>query len=115
MGDVVTDAALDIIFRRARTHIAWLDKPVPDDLLRQAYELMRWGPTSANASPARFVFVRTKEGKERLRPALSAGNLEKTMAAPVTAIIGYDLHFFEKMPRLYPQNPAIQERFASSP
>ena len=76
---------------------------------------MKWGPTSANGSPARIVFVRTKEGKDRLRPGLSAGNVEKTMAAPVTAIIAYDLHFFENMPRLYPEKPAIRERFAAAP
>ena len=77
---------LDLLFLAARTHNAWLPKPVSDDTLRQLYDLMKWGPTSANCCPARILFVRSPEAKERLRPALSPGNLEKTMSAPVTAI-----------------------------
>lgn len=93
---------LDLIFREARTYNAWLDRPVDDALLKQVYDLAKMGPTSANMCPMRIVFVRSKEGKGRLRPALDPGNLEKTMSAPVTAIIGMDLHFYEEMPRLFP-------------
>src|SRR5207253_4919660 len=85
----LTDEALDRLFRKARTHNAWLDRPVSDEVLRQLYDLMKWGPTSANCCPARILFLRTREAKERLRPALMPGNVEKTMAAPVTAILGY--------------------------
>ena len=87
---MLDDKALDRILRNARTHNGWLAKPVTDDQLRAIHDLAKWGPTSANSQPARFVFVRTKEGKEKLRPALSAGNTEKTMTAPVTAIVAYD-------------------------
>ena len=115
MTKPVSPEALDVLFREARTHTAWLDTPVSDGMLRQIYDLMKWAPTSANTSPARIVFVRTKEGKERLRPALARGNIDKVMAAPVTAIIAYDLKFYEKLPRLFPANPAMRERFASAP
>lgn len=94
--------ALDQLFREARTHSAWLSKPVPVELLRQAYELARLGPTSANASPARFVFVTTPAAKARLKPALMPLNVEKTMAAPVTVIIAWDTEFHEKLPKLFP-------------
>src|SRR5258706_16354014 len=106
---------LDLIFRNARTHSAWLDKPIGDDLLRQLYDTMKWGPTSANASPARFVFIRTKAAKERLRPTLAPGNVEKTMAAPVTVIVAYDLRFYEKLPKLAPHNPGFRDLFANNP
>jgi len=109
------NACLDLIFRDARTHSAWLDKPVSDELLRQVYDTMKWGPTSANTSPARFVFIRTKEGKERLRPTLAPGNVEKTMAAPVTVIVAYDLKFYEKLPRLFPHSPSMRKLFESNP
>ena len=98
--------ALDVIFFKAHTHNAWTDKPVGDATLRQMYDILKFGPTSANCSPARIVFVRSKAGKEKLRPVLSEGNLEKTMAAPVTAIIGYDTEFYENLPRLFPQKDA---------
>jgi 3-hydroxypropanoate dehydrogenase len=107
-------SALDQLFRTARTHNGWLPKAVSDDELRAIYELMKWAPTSANCSPARIVFVRSREAKERLRPALSPGNLEKTMAAPVTAIIGYDLEFYEKLPQLFPHADA-RAWFAGKP
>jgi len=94
--------ALDVLFRKARTHRAWLDRPVPDDLLRRVYELAAEGPTSANCSPMRVLFVKSREAKERLRPALTPGNVDKTMQAPVTAIIGHDLEFYEQLPRLFP-------------
>lgn len=107
--------ALDTLFRHARTHNGWLDKPVSDEQLRQIYELMKMGPTSANSSPARIVFVRSRQAKERLRPALSAGNLEKTMLAPVTAIIGFDLKFYDRLSQLFPHNPEARSWFADDP
>ncbi len=94
--------SLDIIFREAHTHSAWLDKPVSDELLHELYDLMKWAPTSANSSPARIVFVRSAEAKQRLLPLMSEGNQEKTRTAPVTAIIAHDLEFYEKLPKLYP-------------
>jgi 3-hydroxypropanoate dehydrogenase len=112
---MLTDEALDLLFRKARTHNAWLDTPVSDDTLRQLYDLMKWGPTSANSNPARVVFVRSREGKERLRPALAPGNVDKVMTAPVTAIVAYDLQFYGKIPRLFPHNAAMRDRFASAP
>ncbi len=93
---------VDQLFREARTHNVWLPHPVPSELLRHAYELAAFGPTSANTTPARFVFLTTPQAKERLRPALSAGNLDKTMAAPVTVIIAWDTEFHEKLPKLFP-------------
>jgi 3-hydroxypropanoate dehydrogenase len=111
---MVDDAALDLLFRKARSHNGWLDKPVTDELLRQLYELMKWGPTSANCSPARLVFVRTPANKERVRPALSPNNVEKTMTAPVIAIVAYDSRFYEHLPQLFPRNPQVAELFASN-
>src|ERR1700691_6337626 len=96
--------ALDLLFRRAHTHRDWLEETVTDETLRQIYDLMKWGPTSANSSPARIVFLRTPEAKERLRPALMAANVDKTIQAPVTAILAYDLKFYEHVPRLFPNN-----------
>jgi len=95
--------ALGQLFREARTHSAWLSKPVPVELLRKAYELACLGPTSANSSPARFVFLTTPTAKARLQPSLAPGNVEKTMAAPVTLIVAWDTEFHEKLPRLFPQ------------
>jgi 3-hydroxypropanoate dehydrogenase len=115
MSHKLDDEALDILFRKARTHIFWQDKPVSDDLLRQVYDLMKWGPTSANCSPARILFLRTPEAKERLRHALSPTNVDKTMQAPVTAIIAHDLKFYENLPRLFPNNPAAREWFSGNP
>jgi 3-hydroxypropanoate dehydrogenase len=106
MSDVVGSDALDLIFRKARTHTAWLDKPVEESLLKQVYDLAKMGPTSANMCPMRIVFVKSREAKERLKPALDAGNVGKTMAAPVTAILGMDIHFYEKLPKLYPHADA---------
>ena len=113
--DKVNAQALDIIFREARTYSAWLDKPVSDDLLREVYDVMKWGPTSANCCPARFVFLRTSGAKERLRPALAPGNVEKTMAATVTVIVGYNLKFYEKLTKLFPHNPGMRDLFAGNP
>jgi 3-hydroxypropanoate dehydrogenase len=115
MNNVLRDEALDQLFREARTHNAWLDKPVADTTLRQLYDVMKWGPTSANSSPARFVFIHSQEAKERLRPTLAPGNVEKTMAAPVTVIVAYDLLFFEKLPKLFPHSPAMRGLFAENP
>jgi 3-hydroxypropanoate dehydrogenase len=100
------DDGLDLVFRKARTHTLWLDKPVDDELLKQAYDLAKFGPTSANMSPMRIVFVRSKEAKEKLKPALAPGNVDKTMAAPVTAIIAMEVHFYEELPKLFPHADA---------
>ncbi len=99
-------AALDTLFRTARTLYAWRDQPVTDDELRTIYGLLKMGPTSANCSPARFLFLRPAEAKERLRPALSAGNVAKTMAAPVVCIVAYDPKFYEDLPKLFPHADA---------
>jgi 3-hydroxypropanoate dehydrogenase len=115
MHTALSGDALDQLFRNARTHNAWLDRPVPDALLRELYDLMKWAPTSANCSPARILFLRTPEAKERLRPALSPNNVEKTMAAPVTAIIGYDVDFYEQLPKLFPHNQEARGWFANAP
>lgn len=98
----LTDSALDVLFREARTHTAWLDTPVTDEILKQVYDLFKFGPTSANCTPARVVFVKSGEAKARLLPAMSEGNLEKTRSAPVTAIIAYDTQFYENLPVLFP-------------
>ena len=110
----VDDDVLDLLFREARTHNGWTDRPVGDDTLRELYALARMGPTSANCSPARIVFVKSAEAKARLSPALSSGNRAKTMQAPVTAIIGYDTHFYERLPELFPQSKSAQSWFTSS-
>ena len=106
--------ALDILFREARTHNRFTDEPVSDNTLRELYDILKWGPTSANSSPARFLFLRTREAKERLAPALSSGNLDKTMAAPVTVIVAYDPKFYEHLPRLFPHNLDARSWFTSS-
>ena len=103
---VLNDAALDQLFRTARTHNAWLDKPVTDEQLHAVYELMKWGATSANCSPARIVFIKSKEAKEKLGLAISDNNREKTMSAPVTAILATDYAFYEKLPQLFPHADA---------
>lgn len=95
-------SALATLFTDARTHNAWQRKDVPDALLREVVELMRWAPTSVNMSPARIVFVKSPEAKAKLKPLLMEGNVEKTMAAPVTAIIGHDLKFYDHLPKLFP-------------
>ena len=110
----VSDEALDIIFRDARTQNKWTDKPVSHALLMAIYDLMRWGPTSANGSPARFYFVTTKEAKERLKPHLSPGNRDKTMTAPAIAIIGMDMDFPEHFPRLFPNGPGMKDLFTNN-
>jgi 3-hydroxypropanoate dehydrogenase len=106
MSAAIDEAALSQLFLSARTHNKWLDRPVPDELLVKIVDLVKLGPTSANCEPVRIVFVKSPEAKARLKPHLSSGNLEKTMAAPVTAIIGYDLEFYEKLPKLFPHTDA---------
>ncbi|HND33207.1 MAG TPA: malonic semialdehyde reductase [Myxococcota bacterium] len=107
-------ALLDLLFVQARTHSAWQDRPVDDNLLHRAWDLARMAPTSANCQPIRVVFVKSAEAKERLRPALAPGNLEKTMKAPVTAILAHDLAFYEELPRLFPHADA-RSWFAGNP
>lgn len=107
----LAQSALDQLFLQARTHNAWQSTPVPDALLHQLYELFRMGPTAANSCPARIVFVKSPEAKERLAPALAEGNRIKTMAAPVTAIVAYDLHFYEKLDKLFPNAPGARSWF----
>ncbi len=111
MPEILTDVGLDLIFRNARSHNVWLDKPVSDVLLQALHELLKMGPTSANCSPARILFVRSPEAKLRLAPALSDTNRPKMMQAPVTAIIGYDLDFAEQLPRVFPHNPDAKNWF----
>ncbi|MFQ5774128.1 MAG: malonic semialdehyde reductase [Kiloniellaceae bacterium] len=106
MSKILSDEGLDLLFREARTRSAWRDREVSDVLLEAVYDLAKMGPTSANCSPMRVLFVRSGEAKERLRPALAPGNVDKTMAAPATAIIGYDTRFYELLPRLFPHTEA---------
>jgi 3-hydroxypropanoate dehydrogenase len=112
----IDQAALDLLFLQARSQNGWAeDQPeITDAMLQQLFDITKWGPTSANCSPARFVFVRSKEGKERMRPALSSGNMEKTIAAPVTVIVAYDSTFYEKLPQLFPHSPDAKNWFTSS-
>src|SRR5262245_63749204 len=102
MGQPVDDIALDTLFRRARTYAKWQPKPVTDQTIKDLYDLLKWAPTSANAAPARFAFLRSQAAKQRLRPALAPANVEKTMSAPITVIIAYDLKFYEHLPKLFP-------------
>ncbi len=106
MKGLLNSDGQDLLFRNARSYSYWLDKPVDDALLRQVYDLAKMGPTSANMCPLRIVFVKSREAKERLKPALDAGNVHKTMTAPVTAILGMDIRFYEKLPRLFPHADA---------
>ena len=107
---MLDDKSLDVIFRQARTQNG-LSGTVSDAQLRALYDVLKMGPTTMNTQPARFVFVRSKEAKEKLRPALSPGNLDKTMAAPVTVIVAYDLRFYEFLPRTFPNNPNAKAVF----
>jgi 3-hydroxypropanoate dehydrogenase len=106
MSEPIDAQCLDQLFFDARTHNEWQDRPVSDELLRELFDVLRWAPTSANCSPARIVFVKSPEAKAKLLPALIEGNVEKTRAAPVTAIIGYDLEFHEHLPKLFPHTDA---------
>lgn len=114
MSAILQDAGLDLLFRQARTYRAWRDEPVSEVLLQAIYDLAKMGPTSANCSPMRVVFVTSAEAKERLRPALDKGNVEKTMTAPATAIIGYDLTFYEQLSVLAP-HADMRAMFAGKP
>ena len=115
MGDALDARSIDILFREARTHAKWLPRPVSDDTLRALYDVLKWAPTSANASPARFAFIRSPEGKEKLRPALAPLNVAKVMSAPVTVIVAYDVKFYEQLPKLFPHNPGIGKLYAANP
>jgi 3-hydroxypropanoate dehydrogenase len=112
--ELLPAAALDQLFRTARTHNA-LHGAVTDAELHAIYDLMKWGPTSSNCQPARIVFVRSPEAKEKLKPALSSANRDKTLAAPVTAILAYDLQFYEHLPKLFPHNPSARTWFEGKP
>ena len=111
---MLDDKALDTIFRTARSHNAWLDRPVSDEQLGQMYDVMKWGSTSANCSPARILFVKSAQAKEKLKPLLMEGNQAKTMAAPVCAVIGYDVEFYEKLPDLFPHDLTAKTWFNGS-
>ena len=104
----------NLIFQEARTHNDWLDKDISNDILMEIYDLMKWGPTSANCSPTRIIFVKSKASKDRLLPFVIESNLEKTKSAPVTAIIGYDINFHDHLPKLFPHNPDAQNWFNRS-
>ncbi len=106
MSDILNDAGLDLLFREARTHNGWTDKEVSDVMLQAVFDLAKMGPTSANCSPLRTVYVKSQAAKERLKPALIEGNVDKTMAAPVTAVLGHDLEFYEQLPKLFPHTDA---------
>jgi 3-hydroxypropanoate dehydrogenase len=114
MGHRIDDTALDTLFRDARSYTKWQPKPVKDETIRNLYDLLKWAPTSANAAPARFAFLRSKDAKERLRPALAPLNVEKTMTAPLTVIVAYDLKFYEHLPKLFPHNPGMAKLFESN-
>lgn len=103
---LLSEDGLDLIFREARTHSKWTDQPVSEHILRTIWDTARMGATSANCSPARIVFVQSAEAKEKLKPFLADGNVEKTMTAPVTAIIGHDMAFYESLPKLFPHTDA---------
>ncbi|GAA0552106.1 3-hydroxypropanoate dehydrogenase [Rhizomicrobium palustre] len=110
----INDEALDRIFRTARSHRAWLDKPVSPALLMAIYDLLRFGPTALNSNPLRIVFVTSPEAKARLVPHLAPGNVEKTVTAPATAILGYDTEFPKKMGKLTPHNPTLGETLTNT-
>jgi 3-hydroxypropanoate dehydrogenase len=111
----LSDEALDQLFRAARTYSFYLPKPVEDATLRTLYDLMKWGPTSANTCPARFLFVRSAEAKQRLVPCLAPANVDKVLSAPVTVIIGADFRFYDRLPKLFPHAPNYKDRFENSP
>jgi len=115
MAQRIDHLALDTIFREARTYARWRDTPVTDDTLRELYEVLKWAPTSANAAPARFAFLRTPQAKERLRPALAPLNVDKVMTAPVTVIVAYDVKFYDNLRKLFPHNPGMSKLFAANP
>ena len=111
----LNDEARRLLFTEARTHNRFTPEPVPDVLLRQLYDLMKWGPTSANCSPARLVFVKSPEAKAKLAPCMSEGNRDKTLQAPVNAIVGMDMAFYDKLPELFPHNLTAKSWFDGNP
>jgi 3-hydroxypropanoate dehydrogenase len=111
---LIPDAALDLLFRKARSYSDYTGEPVTDDELRTLYDLMKWGPTTANTQPQRVLFLRSDAAKERLRPALSSSNVKKTMSAPVVALLAYDLRFFEHLPRFFP-DPRARSWYETTP
>ena len=114
MARPIGGAALDQLFLHARTHNRWQERDVPASLLHELVDLMKLGPTSANCSPARVLFIKSQASKNRLKPHLSPGNRKKTMAAPVTAIIGYDLKFYDHLPKLFPHDPEAPSWFTGT-
>ncbi|WP_144182640.1 malonic semialdehyde reductase [Elioraea rosea] len=115
MAEPIAEPALDTLFRDARTQNGWRDTPVAKEMLVRLYDLVKWGPTSANIQPMRVKFLTSREAKEKLKPHLSAGNADKTMTAPVVAIIGYDLEFYEHLPRIFPHNQTAKSWFEGKP
>lgn len=112
MSEILSDNALDTIFREARSYNRWQDRPVPDELIHQLYDLLKWGPTSANCCPSRFTFIKNEEAKNRLVPHLLETNVIKVKTAPVVAIIGSDPKFYDRIPELFPHNPGAREWFS---
>jgi 3-hydroxypropanoate dehydrogenase len=111
---LVSDKALDVLLRKARSHSEYRPEPVGDDVLRALYDLVKWGPTTANSQPQRILFLRSAEAKERLKPALSSSNVKKTLSAPVVALLAYDMRFFEHLPRMY-ANPQARSWYETTP
>jgi len=114
MNTPISTMSIQQLFTAARTHHAWQDRPVADGLLHEIYDLTKWGPTSANSSPMRIVFVKSKSAKEKLLPAVTGSNVEQVRAAPVTAIIAYDQKFYDQLPALFPAFDA-RSLFAANP
>lgn len=114
MASALDDKCFDTLFRDARSHNGWTDKAVTDAQLQQIYDLMKWGPTSANCCPARIVFIRSDAAKQKLKDCLAEGNIEKSMTAPVVALLGMDMEFYEKLPVLFPHTDA-RSWFAGNP
>ncbi|MEM6833463.1 MAG: malonic semialdehyde reductase [Sphingomonadales bacterium] len=114
MADILSDKDLDTLFREARSYNTWADTPISDVNIQAIYELMKWGPTSANCSPARFVWVRSPEAKEKLAACVSQGNTQKVLTASATVIVAHDLEFYERIPELFPHNPGAKDWFSGS-
>ncbi|MEM7571116.1 MAG: malonic semialdehyde reductase [Pseudomonadota bacterium] len=114
MSEILNDSALDTLFREARSYNSWADKPLSDVQIEAIYDLVKWGPTSANCSPARFVWVRSAEAKEKLAKCVSAGNSQKVLTASATVIVAHDLEFYNRIPELFPHNPGAKDWFSGS-
>ncbi|MEB3284131.1 MAG: malonic semialdehyde reductase [Candidatus Sericytochromatia bacterium] len=114
-NQTLDDTALDLLFRAARTQNGWLDTPISDRELESLYDLLKWGPTSANGQPARILFLRTEEAKQRLLPAVAGGNVDKMKAAPVVGILAWSTTFYEELPRLFPHYPPMRDLMAQDP